>query len=252
MSKSINWPLRIVWTLILAIVAAIFAGGLWYGLAYLAMTVIIPLDFMAHAFIWSGVGPAGGWLIIGCFVGGAVGYCRSLSRFGRKSESKKAVALAAVIGLFVWTVSFAASGFVEKKAQQKATAEKLAQAEQERRRIIEAEEEAALDKAGSEGRLWQMSSIRNQTGTKITFQLLNEKGNWDEFGVRPGAAVIVWEKVRVLTVRFDSSYVNGYQEKRYTLSSTPIIGHEPNKSDQGRAKSNSFKVSGIGVDLYQN
>jgi hypothetical protein len=252
MKKSINWPLRIVAILILFTCASIFALGLWYGLAYLAMTVIIPVDFVAHGFLWSGVGPAGGWLIIGFFVGGVVGYSRSLRHFGRQREATKAILLASVVGLFVWTVSLAASSSVERKAQETAAAQRLAQAEQERRRIAAAEEKAALDKAWKEGRLWQMASITNQTTNKIPFQLLNEKGSWDEYWVRPGAAVTVWEKVRTLTIRFDYSYVAGYQERQHTLASTPIIGHEPLKSEQGRAQSNALRVSGNGIELSQN
>lgn len=252
MSKPANWPLRITAILVVVMISLVFAVAVWYGLAYLGMTAIISIDYLTHPLSWMGVGPAGAWLILGCFAGAVIGRAKALSGFGRKPEAKKLIVLASAIGILFWTISLGATALVEKKASERAAAQRIAQEEEVRRKAREAEEKAGLDKAWSEGRLWQIASITNQTAGKIPFQVLNAKGNWDEYGVRPGAAVTVWEKVRDLTIRFDYSYADGYQEKRYTLASTPMIGHEPNKTDQARAKANSFRANGNGFDLYQN
>lgn len=252
MSKTVNWPLRIVVILVGVAVAAIFAIALWYGLAYLGMTVIIPIDLVGHAFAWTGVGPAGAWLIIGAFVGSIYGCAKSLASFGRKSDAKQVVALVIVSGLFVWGLSFGATDSLERKAREKAVAEKMRREELERARAREAEERAALDKIWGEGRLWQIASIRNQTTGRIPFQILSADGSWDEYLVKPGTSVTVSIKVRELTIKFDYSYADGNQEKKYTLASTPIIGHEPTKKDYAHAKANSFRRNGNEFDIYQN
>jgi hypothetical protein len=234
------------------LIAVVFAVALWYGLAYLGMTAIISLDYIAYPLSWMGIGPAFAWLIVGCFAGGVIGRVKALHSFGRKSEAKKLILLASVFSIFFWTVSLGATSLVEKKARQKAEAQRIAQEDEMRRKAREAEENAMLDKAWSEGKLWRIASIRNQTNGKIPFQIVNAKGNWDEYWVKPGATVTVWAKVREITIKFDYSYAEGYQEKRYSLASTPIIGHEPNKSDQARARSNSFRANGNSFDLYQN
>lgn len=250
MSKSANWPSRILWIVVAMMIAAAFAVGLWYGLAYLGMTAIISLDYITYPLSWMGVGPAGAWLILGCFAGAVIGRAKALSGFGRKSQAQKLMVLAAAFGLVFWTISLGATAFVRKRANTRAAAERAAEEEDARRKAREAEEKARLDKAWNEGRLWQVASITNQTNGKIPFQILNVKGNWDDYVVRPGARVTVWEKVRDLTIRFDHSYAPGSQEKRYTLASTPIIGHEPNKTDQARAKASSFRANGNVFDLY--
>jgi hypothetical protein len=252
MSDSRNWPLRIIVILVVVAISSVFAVGIWYGLAYLGMTVIICLDYTAHVLSWMGVGPAGAWLILGCFLGGVVGGARAFNSFGRKKEAWIVTVLALAFCLLFWPTSFAVTAFVENRATERAAAARNAQEEAVRRRAREAEEKAMLDKAWTEGRLWRIASITNQTGGKIPFTILNGKGNWDEYSVRPGATMTVWEKVRDLTIRFDYSYADGYQEKRYTLGSTPIIGREPNKTDQARAKASSFRANGRVFDLYQN
>jgi hypothetical protein len=250
MSRSANWPLRVTWTVVGIMIAVTFAVALWYGLAYFGMTMIIFLDYIAYPLSWMRVGPAVAWLIVGCIVGAVVGLVRALRSFGRKSEARKVILVASVLSIFVWTISLGATSLIEKKARQKAEAQRLAQEEEMRRKARDAEETAMLDKAWAEGRLWQIASITNQTNRKIPFQILNAKGNWDEYWVKPGASVTVSEKTRELTIRFDSSYAKGYQAKRYNLPSTPIIGHEPNKSDQAGAQSNTFRGNGNGFDLY--
>lgn len=252
MSDSTNWPVRIVVILLVVAISIVFAVAIWYGLAYVGMTAIICLDYATHPFSWMGVGPAGAWLILGCLLGGVLGGVKAFNSFGRKKEARILLAYALVFGLLFWLTSLAATAFVEKKATEKAAAERNAREDAERRSAREAEEKARLDKAWAEGRLWRIASITNQTAGKIPFQILNAKGNWDDYSVRPGATVTVWEKVRDLTIRFDYAYAEGYQEKRYTLGSTPIIDHEPNKADQARAKSHSFRASGKVFDLYEN
>lgn len=252
MSKSANWPLRITAILVVVMISLFFAVAVWYGLAYLGMTAIISIDYLTHPLSWMGVGPAGAWLIFGCFLGGVVGAARAFNSFGRKKEAWIVIALAIGFGLVFWPTSFAVTAFVEKRSTERVAAARNAQEEAVRRAAREAEEKAMVDRAWAEGRLWRIASITNQTGGKIPFTILNGKGKWDEYWVRPAATMTVWEKVRDLTIKFDYSYADGYQEKRYTLGSTPIIGHEPNKTDQARAKSSSFRANGRVFDLYPN
>jgi hypothetical protein len=252
MSKPANWPLRITVILVVVLISLVFAVALWYGLAYLGMTAIISIDYLTHPLSWMGVGPAGAWLILGCFTGAVIGGAKALSGLNRKSEARKLIGLACVVGIFFWTISLGATAMVEKQASTKAAAERVAQEEAVRRQAREAEEKATLDKAWSEGRLWQITSITNQTTGNIPFQILNGNGSWDDYWVKPGASVTVSAKVRDMIIKFDYNYSDGYQEKKYTLSSTPVIGHEPTKKDSARAKANSFRRNGNEFDIYQN
>src|SRR2546429_2041190 len=123
-------------------IAVVFAVALWYGLAYLGMTAIISVDFIAYPLSWMGVGPALAWLIVGCFVGAVLGRGKALRSFGRKADAKKLILFASLFSILFWTVSLGATSLVEKKARQKAEAQRIAQEEETRRKAREAEEKA--------------------------------------------------------------------------------------------------------------
>jgi hypothetical protein len=216
----------------------------------MGMTIIIALDFVAHAFSWTTAGPAGGWFIIGFFVGGLIVCIKSLRQFEKRQQATAALMLAISFGAILFASSIGITTAVENKAKAKALAEQQTREREALQRAQEAEENARLDQAWREGKLWQLVRIDNRTNNKITFQVLNNNGEWKDFSVRPGNYFTYWDKVRRIEVRFDYSYSNGYQEKRYTISSKPVIGHEPTKSEQAQAKINYFQVSSNGIDLF--
>lgn len=82
------------WLLVVLVVIGIVIAALYfvvlaiaYSLAYLGMTIIIPLDFFGSAFTWIGVSsPAGGWLLYGCCVGAVIGLVKGLKKAGRTSD----------------------------------------------------------------------------------------------------------------------------------------------------------------------
>lgn len=60
------------------------------ALAYLGMTLLIPIDYFARTFVWVGVSnPATGWLLLGCLVGGMVGLVQGLTRGGRERDVRR-------------------------------------------------------------------------------------------------------------------------------------------------------------------
>ena len=115
MSDSTNWPLKIVVILVLVAISTVFAVGIWYGLAYLGMTTIICLDYMAHALSWMRLGPAGAWLIVGCFLGGVGGRAKALNSFGRRREAKKLMLISLVFGFLFWAMSLGVTAVVERR-----------------------------------------------------------------------------------------------------------------------------------------
>ncbi|MFL6211552.1 MAG: hypothetical protein ACJ74W_22070 [Pyrinomonadaceae bacterium] len=250
MAQSTNWPVKIVFVIVAFVVAATCAVALWYGMAYLGMSVIIPLDFITHAFAWMHLGPAGAWLLWGCLIGGLVGWVKALYSFGRKSQATAVLALSSVFILVLWGTSYAVTGRLEKIARARARAEQRAREEAASRKIREAEENVRLDKAYQEGVLWQAVKITNKTNNKIFFQILNNKGQWKEYSLRPGYELAYWDKVREIKVSFDNNYAYGKQELQTTIISLPIIGHEPTKADQAQATSHYFQANGN--TLYLN
>jgi hypothetical protein len=78
-------------------------------LAYLGMTLIIPLDFFARSFTWVGVkSPAVGWFVLGCLTGGVIGLVQGLKRAGRKSDVPKVCGGAAALAFVLLLASSAA------------------------------------------------------------------------------------------------------------------------------------------------
>ena len=250
MEQTKNWPLRIVIILVALVGSALLAVALWYGFAYLGMTLIIPVDFIAHTFAWTGAGPAVAWLVLGILIGGTIEYARSLHHFGRKKEAKKSLLLAGVLGLVLCTASYAITNQFERKARARAAAQQQAREEEELRRAREAKENAQLDQAWQAGKLWQVVQIANRTRGRIPYQLLNSKGTWQEFTVKPGMTLVFSDKVRQIELRYDYDYANGYQERRMTLTSTPIIGHEPTVTERAQAINHYFQANGTNISLH--
>jgi len=80
----------IVWLLLIILAIYIIAlafTAIAYMLAYLGLTIIIPLDFFSSAFTWLGITtPAVGWLLYGCLVGGVIGLVIGFKEVGRTSD----------------------------------------------------------------------------------------------------------------------------------------------------------------------
>lgn len=250
LEQTKNWPVRILIILVALVVAALLAVVLWYSFAYLAMTLIIPTDFLAHIFAWTGIGPAAGWLIVGVVVGGLIEYTRSLYHFGRKKEAGQSLFLAGVVGLILCSASYAITEKAETKARAQAAAERQIREQQELNRVRAEREKIQLDQAWQAGKLWQVVQITNRTRGKIPYQIMNSKGTWQDFTVRPGGVLIFSDKVRHIDLRYDDDYGDGYQEKRMTLTSTPITGHEPTSAEQSGATSHYFQSNGNKIYLY--
>ena len=222
------------------IVAAVFAVALWYVFAFIAMTIIIPLDFLASILGWMSQSLSGGWFWIGCFIGGLVGCVSSLLNYGRKQTAFKVIFGALVFALLFLLISSVVTPLVEKKRLQ---AQQAREMEAERQRI-EAEQQAQLDKVFSEGKLWRVVRIENNTNEMISYQILDEKAEGDVVKLPPNNWRCHWRKIREITIRFDGSYADGYQEKRFIITSTPIIGHQPTEAEQKNAITHKFRPSG--------
>jgi hypothetical protein len=252
MSQTTNWPLRILLILVVTLIGSIFAVFVWYLFAYLGMTIIIALDSLAHALAWMKLGPAGGWFLIGFLVGGFIVCVKTLRRFAKKEEAKRVIILTPIFALLFFAVSLGLTADMEKRTQAVELEERRQREVMELKRAREAEENARLDQLHREGKLWQMVRIDNRMSNKVSFQVQNNKGEWKDYTLRPGAGLTYWEKVRRIQVRFDASFSAGNQEKLYTVVSTPIVDHEPTKAEQATAKVNFFKLNGGGIDLYHN
>lgn len=86
------------------VVAAVYfiALAIAYSLAYLGLTIIIPVDFLSSAFSWLGVGnPALGWMLLGCLGGATFGLAKGLKRAERRSDGPKVYAGATLVGLLL-------------------------------------------------------------------------------------------------------------------------------------------------------
>lgn len=98
-----NLPKIIIEVLVKILAAILIIGATlyltWLALAYLGMSVIISIDFMARSFNWIGINkPALGWLLLGCLVGGIIGLVKGLKRAGRKSDVPKVYGIAIALG----------------------------------------------------------------------------------------------------------------------------------------------------------
>jgi hypothetical protein len=69
------------------------------ALAYLGMSLIIPLDFLSHSFTWIGIErPPSGWALLGGLGGGAVGAVQGLKRARMRSAIPRVWGGAAALG----------------------------------------------------------------------------------------------------------------------------------------------------------
>ncbi|HLL73892.1 MAG TPA: hypothetical protein VK421_01235 [Pyrinomonadaceae bacterium] len=86
------------------VIAAIYfvALAIAFTLAYLGLTIIIPIDFLSSAFAWLGVSdPALGWMLLGCLGGATVGLAKGLKRAERRSDGLKIYGGATLVGILL-------------------------------------------------------------------------------------------------------------------------------------------------------
>jgi RTX calcium-binding nonapeptide repeat (4 copies) len=72
-------------------------------------------------------------------------------------------------------------------------------------------------------------TVRNATGTTLSYQIAWVGGSWQSVTLRPGANWMVWTAGanRTAVIRFDGSAAAGYQEVRYNLASKDFVAGGP-------------------------
>jgi hypothetical protein len=82
------------WLLLILVIIGIIIAAIYfiilaiaYTLAFLGLSIIIPLDFFGSTFTWIGISsPSTGWLLYGCFIGAVIGLVKGLKKAGRTSD----------------------------------------------------------------------------------------------------------------------------------------------------------------------
>lgn len=148
---------------------------------------------------------------------------------------------------------------LKRHSRGEAIARERARAEEERRRREEAEAEAAQARAAQaraeqksreKKDVWLVAIIRNHTSGPIPYQILLN-GSWKEFTISPNYQRVHSVLNDNMIIRYDYKYEPGSQEKRYRLKATPVVGHEPTKSEKEKAKVSQFEVDANGnIELY--
>jgi hypothetical protein len=84
-----------------------------YTLAYIGLTVLLFFDYFATAFTWVGISsPMGGWLLLGCLIGGTIGLAKGLKKAGRKSDAWKVYVGAGLLTLLLLLGSYSTASSV--------------------------------------------------------------------------------------------------------------------------------------------
>ncbi|MDQ1592310.1 MAG: hypothetical protein QOG71_2937 [Pyrinomonadaceae bacterium] len=94
--------------------------------------------------------------------------------------------------------------------------------------------------------------VRNDTNGPIPYKILLQ-GSWESFTISPGhRRSHIWlNPIQCICLKYDHKYEDGYQEKKYSLQATKIIGRDPTESEEEKAKVNYFKVDADGnITLY--
>jgi hypothetical protein len=118
-----------------------------------------------------------------------------------------------------------------------------------------AEARAAQARAERENRakknVWSVAVVRNDTGGPIPYKILRN-GSWEAFTLEPGYLVRhTWLNDDCFCIKYDYKYEAGYQEKKYSLQVTSVIGHEPTESEKEKSRVNFFKLDASGdIELY--
>ena len=110
MEEGCAWLVGIIVAIGLVLAAIYFVlMALGIALAFIGMTVIIPLDFLSSSFTLLGVRePSSGWLILGFFTGATIGLIKGLKVAGRTSDLWKVYLGAGIFALLLALMALAA------------------------------------------------------------------------------------------------------------------------------------------------
>ncbi|HWS99068.1 MAG TPA: serine/threonine-protein kinase [Pyrinomonadaceae bacterium] len=159
-------------------------------------------------------------------------------------------ALAILAGLFLLTGFYAlyansqrrkAEDNLSRESQGRLAAEGRVRELEGKTREAEARAKKAEDAASSveqavrEGKVYRASRIENRTKIDINYQFLKGDGTWEQVVIKPGEIYRHWRKNSEVVVKLDYSFEEGYQERRYTLETSDIYGHEPTDEEQDSA-----------------
>lgn len=103
--------------------------------------------------------------------------------------------------------------------------------------------------------IWRVATLNNQTGTFLTYEVMNPAGDWESFTLEPGASRTHWRLNVEVMVKYNQNTGFLRNEKMQALAGvTTVLGHEPSEEEQNKAKSFIFKkdeTSG-GISLTDN
>jgi len=117
----------------------------------------------------------------------------------------------------------------------------------------QAEEGAAIKEALTKGKVWRVVQIRNDTNASVLYSVKNSDGTWYQGTLEPGKTTTFWRQLLDITIKFDYSFDEGYQERSYTLWGIPVIGHEPTETEKNQAAVFNFKMkSNNEIDLFNS
>ena len=117
----------------------------------------------------------------------------------------------------------------------------------------QAQEGATIKQALTEGKVWRVVQIKNETYSAVTYSMREVDGSWAQFTVQAGGIIQHTQQSLMLTIKFDYSFDEGYQERSYNLHGIPIIGHEPTDTEKSQAAIFSFRPKSTNeIDLYNN
>lgn len=174
--------------------------------------------------------------------------------------------LAAVFALaFVITLVIAIKTNSSKKslASQLSQEQSARQAAESKIRDLESKVSAAEDKANKakgeatdiqeairEGKVYRVAQVNNRTKNDINYEILQSDGSWKEVTIKPGETYQHWRRNADVVVKFDYSFSEGFQERRYTLKTTNIYGHEPTQPEEDSSELYYFSLdSSNNIDL---
>lgn len=127
----------------------------------------------------------------------------------------------------------------ELRAQLKHAQAKIAKQNVKIETAKEAQAEASAEKVD----VWSIASIHNRTVLKIPFQLFfDHEKSASNYTLEPERSMVFYRQAKNISIAFDASLRDGYQEKHYSLHSTNVIDREPNEQDERRAPVHYFSM----------
>lgn len=92
---------------------------------------------------------------------------------------------------------------------------------------------------------YSVFSLANRTDSKINYSVRWDDEDWQQDSVSAGYSSVHWSTDSTPTIRFDYSFDDGYQEKRYALDSyTAYVGRNVTPDKKRDAREYAFKRLG--------